>query len=76
MGRIAKTDNRYSMLQRVPRVLDGRVVFRKKRGHDNKYVIAVFEEPTAVHCVLYRLFKRFENGDVVQCMSFTDYRRD
>jgi len=67
MGRLDKTDKRFDMLRKLPRVRDGRVVFRKKPTHLNKYVITIFEAEDAIHWVWYS----FRD----ECMSFVDFPR-
>ena len=71
MGRILATDKRYKMLLRLPRVRDGRVVFRKKPGRA-KFVIAIFEIEDEVHSVLYRISNELYDGRSMTIMSFCD----
>jgi len=65
MPRLNKMDKRYSVLLTVPRVNEGKVVFRKKRGYMNKYVMTIFETDAEIHWVLYS----FRD----ECMSFVDF---
>ena len=74
MGRILKTDHRYKMLARIPKVRDGTVVFRKKPGRA-KYIITVMEINGAVHSVLYRMSVVYDEGAPIMAMSFRDFLR-
>jgi len=74
MGRILQTDKRYKMLSKMPRVQDGRVVFRKKPGKA-KYIIAIMEADDHIHSVLYRMTVVVNDGIPVTIMSFWDYQR-
>jgi hypothetical protein len=63
------------MLSKMPRVRDGRVVFRKKPGRA-KYMIAVLEMDEHVHLVLYRMSVVYDGDTPIHAMSFRDYRRN
>lgn len=53
MGRLASRDKRYKMLLKLPKIRDGKVMFRKRPSHANKYMLAVFEVENEVHTVFY-----------------------
>lgn len=55
MGRLASRDKRYQMLLRLPKIRDGKVLFRKKPSHANKYMLAMFESENVVHKVFYAM---------------------
>ncbi len=74
MGRILQTDKRYRILEKMPRVRDGQVIFRKKPGRA-KFLIAVLDMEGDVHVVLYRISVVYSEGEPVMTMSFHDYRR-
>jgi hypothetical protein len=74
MGRILKTDKRYNILAKIPKVREGRVVFRKKPGKA-KYVIALLELDGNVHSVLYRISTVYDDGVPITAMSFRDFKR-
>jgi len=75
MGKLLQTDRRYKMLAKMPRVHDGRVVFRKKPGRA-KYIIAVLELDGNIHSVLYRMSVVYDDGVPIMSMSFRDVRRN
>lgn len=74
MGKLLPTDKRYKMLLKIPKVRDGRVVFRKKPGKA-KYVIAVIETDDEVHLVLYRFLNIVDEGHPITMMTFRDFAR-
>ena len=53
MGRLASRDKRYQMLLKLPKIREGKVMFRKRPSHANKYMLAVFESENEVHTVFY-----------------------
>ena len=75
MGKILQNDRRYKMLLKLPKVCDGRVVFRKKPGKA-KYIIAVLEIEGYVVSVFYRISTIYNEGLPVTAMSFQDFRRN
>jgi hypothetical protein len=55
MGKFAKDDARYRVLSKIPRNQDGVVKFRKRQGHENKFIIAVMDLGEGPMTVLYKL---------------------
>ena len=63
-GRFSSRDKRYKMLLRIPKIRDGKVMFRKKPSHANKYMLAVFEADNEVHKVFYCMQTRVDDDNV------------
>lgn len=64
MGRLGFRDKRYKMLLKIPKIRDGKVMFRKRRTHASKYMLAVFESDNEVHTVFYCMQKCIDQESV------------
>jgi hypothetical protein len=53
MAKLSTRDKRYAMLLKRPTIKEGRVMFRKRPSHANKFMLAVFECEEEVHTVFY-----------------------
>lgn len=69
MGKLDKNDERYGLLMRRPAIQNGRVAFRKRRNHDHKYILAMFEGPDLIHFALYIIGYTYEFGDKAPTVS-------
>ncbi len=69
MGKLDKTDERYELLKRRPAIRNGRVAFRKRRNHEHKYILAMFEGPEQIHYALYIIGYTYEFGDKAPTVS-------
>ena len=77
MGRIPKSDERYSLLLRVPRNEKGCVSFRKKKSHHCAYTLCALELGDLQVVVLYKLNPHTtdEVGNKCASVSFDEHVR-
>jgi len=64
MGRLTSRDKRYKMLLKIPKIRDGKVMFRKRPSHASKYMLAVFEADDEIHTVFYCMQRCVDEDDV------------
>jgi hypothetical protein len=70
MGKILKTDERYTILSKIPSNRNGVVDFRKKRNHRHKYVMSVLElDQNTCTTVLYKT--ETQHGETVFSFDHT-----
>jgi len=64
MARLSKQDPRYVLLSKIPRNRDGVVRFRKRCGHQHRFLMAVMDlDRDGLTTVLYKL--KMEAGDML-----------
>ena len=73
MVKILKDDRRYAMLAKMPLNQGGVVTFRKKKGNEHKFVMAVIPLQEGITTVLYKL--RPEKGSNSEILSFEHLTR-
>ena len=71
MTRFEKDDERYQLLLRLPRIVDGRVHFRKK-PNQSRYLLCVLDMDDDVVSVFYKINMKStdEMGNKCTRMSF------
>jgi hypothetical protein len=56
MGKLSKQDPRYGLLAKIPRNRDGVVRFRKRCGHQHRFLMAVMDlDAEGLATVLYKM---------------------
>ena len=70
MTRIDKMDERYHMLSRLPRIVDGRVAFRKK-PNQCRYLLCVIDLDDTLVSVFYKINKKSTDDMGNKCTRLT-----
>ena len=70
--RFDKTDERYRLLERLPRIVDGQFVFRKK-ARQCRFILCVLDLDDDVVSVLYKINEKSTDdlGNMCARVTFT-----